>query len=126
MMVQHHVKYEETHGVDEIVMMDYDEHRKLHTRLRKEGKCTIPVKELHAISQAAYERTGKGKESHRRNNQIYSKKMENKQNCLFFYETVGVNALIEERIRVNPDTGTVRYVSRFKGNSKLKLMFIDI
>lgn len=53
MQVNHHVKYKEIHGVDEIVIMDKGEHGRLHTRLRREGKCNIPPKELARISMKA-------------------------------------------------------------------------
>ena len=126
MMVQHHEKYEEIHGEDKIVMMDADEHRKLHTRLRKEGKCTIPAKELQAISQAAYARTDKGIETHRRCKRKQSLIMDSKENCLQFYETVKTNVMIVEKIRFNPNTGAIWYFSCFRGSHKNKLKFIDI
>ena len=56
-MVHHHIKYKEIHGVDEIVMMEIGEHRKLHNRLRKENKCNILPSVLKKISWAAYSRT---------------------------------------------------------------------
>ena len=125
-MVQHHVKYEEIHGVDEIVMMDCDEHRKLHVRLRKEGKCTIPAEELQVISYAAYTRTDKGKETIRKTKRKQHQIMDNKKNCLQFYETVMTNVKIVEKIRLNPNTGAVWYSSCFRSNCKTKLKFIDI
>jgi hypothetical protein len=54
--VHHHVKYKEIHGIDEIVIMPHNEHRKLHSRLRREGKCNIPTEELQKISVAASQR----------------------------------------------------------------------
>ena len=39
--------------------MEKGEHRKLHNRLRREGKCNIPVEELDKISTAAHNRTDK-------------------------------------------------------------------
>ena len=55
-MVHHHVKYLEIHGVDEVVLMPKGEHIKLHNRLRREGKCNIPRTELAKISYMAYNR----------------------------------------------------------------------
>lgn len=55
-MVHHHAKYEEIHGVDVVVELSYGDHLRLHRRLRKEGKCNIPPKELHEISAAARQR----------------------------------------------------------------------
>lgn len=126
MMVQHHEKYEEIHGEDKIVMMDVDEHRKLHARLRKEGKCTIPTEELQVISQAAYARTDKGKSYYQRYQKRYNRVLMNKRNCITFSEAVKTNVLLIERIIVNPNTGTIGYVSRFRSRSKVKLKFIDI
>lgn len=54
--VHHHVKYKEIRGVDEIVILTRSEHQKLHARLRKEGKCKVPVKELEKISSLANRR----------------------------------------------------------------------
>ena len=55
-MVHHHVCYEEIHGYDLVILMPIGEHRKLHNRLRREGNCQIPSKELHKISIKAYKR----------------------------------------------------------------------
>jgi len=61
-LIQHHVKYKELHGVDEIVLMTQSEHKKLHMRLRKNNKCQVPRDELHKISAAAHRRTDKYKQ----------------------------------------------------------------
>ena len=52
-IVKHHIKYIETHGIDEVILMTRSDHQKLHRRLRKEGKLNIPVEELNRISQRA-------------------------------------------------------------------------
>jgi hypothetical protein len=56
-MVYHHVKYKEIHGIDEIVVMTAGEHIKLHRRLRKEGKCNVPVQVLGKLSREASAKT---------------------------------------------------------------------
>lgn len=56
MLVHHHVKYKEIHGVDEVVLMEKGEHTRLHIRLRREGKCNIPSEDLHKLSVSAYMR----------------------------------------------------------------------
>ncbi len=61
-LVEHHIKYKEIHGYDETVWITQSEHKKLHSRLRKEGKCNVSVDELHKISTAAHGRTDKAKE----------------------------------------------------------------
>ena len=53
MFVNHHIKYKEIHGVDEVVLMDKSEHRRLHARLRREGKCNISSDILRIISSKA-------------------------------------------------------------------------
>lgn len=58
-LVEHHTKYEEVHGKDETILMTKSKHSILHIRLRKEGKCKIPSKELNKISNKAQMRTDK-------------------------------------------------------------------
>lgn len=58
-MVEHHVKYKELHGVDETVWMTVREHKLLHMKLRREGKCTVSSGKLKKISGAARNRTQK-------------------------------------------------------------------
>lgn len=60
-MVQHHTKYIELHGVDEVVEMSRSDHELLHRRLRREGMCDVPVDELRRISVAAKNRGDKHK-----------------------------------------------------------------
>jgi len=52
-LIEHHIKYKEIHGVDETVWMTVSDHRKLHNRLRREGKCKIPIDELRGIAKKA-------------------------------------------------------------------------
>lgn len=58
-LVEHHTKYREIHGEDKTVFITNSEHVMLHRRLRREGKCNIPVKDLAKISNNAYKRTEK-------------------------------------------------------------------
>lgn len=62
MKIQHHKKYKEIHGEDEVVEMDVGEHLKLHRRLRREGCCNVPVEELRRIAIKAHNRTEKRKQ----------------------------------------------------------------
>lgn len=57
--IEHHSKYKEMHGFDETTWMTKSEHKKLHARLRKSGKCNVPVDELRRISKIAHSRTKK-------------------------------------------------------------------
>ena len=70
-MIQHHIKYLELHGVDEIVEITRSEHLKLHNRLRREGKCNVPVDVLRKISRAARERSPKVRAQKKAYNKAY-------------------------------------------------------
>jgi hypothetical protein len=82
-MVHHHIKYKEIHGVDEVVLMDKGEHCRLHRRLRREGRCNIPPKELSRISCAANGRIG-----HNRCSKISDKEYERLQKFGFAGESI--------------------------------------
>ena len=56
MLVHHHKKYFEFHGVDETIVMEAGDHKRLHARLRREGLCNIPSDELEKISARARRR----------------------------------------------------------------------
>lgn len=58
-LIEHHTKYKEIHGKDETIFISHGEHIRLHRRLRREGKCNIPPKELEKISNRAGWRTEK-------------------------------------------------------------------
>lgn len=58
-LVEHHAKYEEIHGEDKTIFISMSKHVRLHQKLRKEGKCNIPPKELARISANARRRTDK-------------------------------------------------------------------
>lgn len=60
-LIEHHTHYKEIDGYDETVWMTPSEHRLLHNRLRREGKCNIPAEELAKISNIARNRTDKVK-----------------------------------------------------------------
>lgn len=85
-LIQHHVKYKEIHGVDEIVLLTPEEHGQLHARLRREGKCNTPADELAKISMKAHKRTKKGKITQARQEltekrKAYLKAYEQTPNC---------------------------------------------
>lgn len=118
-LVEHHIKYLEIHGVDETVLMTQSEHQKLHYRLRRGGKCNIPVDELKKIAHAAHNRTAKTKER---------KKNYNKQNFqqINFHEAPGKNIDFHEQITYNKKTGNVSYFASFKRDNAHKLPVINI
>ncbi len=98
-MVQHHEKYLEIHGEDKIIWMTWSKHQKLHAALRRENKCRISSAILSKIAIKAHERL---------------------RQYVCFYETIGDNTLLCERIEYHPIDGTVSFVSRFKLNNKEK------
>lgn len=64
-IVEHHVKYIEIHGKDVTTFILQSEHIKLHRRLRKTGKCNIPIEILDKISTTASKRTKKAKRDYK-------------------------------------------------------------
>jgi len=114
-LVQHHVKYKEIHGEDVIVLMTRSEHKKLHNRLRREGKCNIPAIKLHTISNKAHKRT--------LSNKIKQREYESKSRIrMTFTENVGKNVSLYEIIDYNIHTNNFCYVSGFKTFHGLKLL----
>lgn len=113
-MDEHHVKYKKLHGVDETVFMTRSEHKKLHMRLRREGKCNVPPDELNKISHAARRRTGKP--------QKYLKDMQR----ISFSESYIPNIQLHEEIRYNPQNWNVSYYSGFTAHHNQKLPVIDV
>ena len=131
MLVEHHIKYKEIHGVDETIWMEKGEHLNLHRRLRNEGKCKIPPKELKKIATAAYARTKKAKEANARYNKndfviAYNIKY-NKENqrVLVFDETMMLNVLLREFWVYNKKIGTINISSHFVAQHGKKLYYID-
>jgi len=121
MLVEHHTKYKETHGVDETVWMSQSEHLKLHRRLRREGKCKTPVDELNKISQNARCRTKKGKaDRNKRQRESYIR------NRFHFWKNVAPKISLFEDLVYYPKTGTIGVFSYFEGNNGNKLLRVNI
>lgn len=114
-LIKHHIKYKELHGVDKIVLMTRSEHKKLHNRLRKEGKCNVSSDELAKISQAASNRAGVTKEYTDENIQRHS-----------FFEPMMKYINLFEEIRYNNKLGTLYICSWFAVNKRKKIFYIDI
>jgi len=137
---QHHVKYKELHGADKIVMLTHSEHRALHHRLRREGKCNVPVDELAKISDTARRRSPGGKAYGRsatrkagykkymqtEKGKTTAKKHEARRQSIRFDESFGEYTLFRERIRYNHATGFVGYTARFNARQGHVLPVIDI
>lgn len=130
-LVEHHVKYKEIHGMDETVWLTKSEHMKLHARLRKEGKCKIPVNDLNKISMHAYHRTQKAEYA----NQIYEQQERVKElratynknrRGIDFTETMLPNIQFHEMIRYNALNGNVFYHSHFRPANGKKLVEVTI
>ncbi len=119
MLVEHHKKYKEIHGVDETVWMERGDHYTLHNQLRKEGKCKVPFKQLKTISNAACGRTVKIKE--------WKKKyMKNNIQRIDFHETVMENIRLRETLQYNNKTGVVSWMSRFQGTNGKETIEVNI
>ena len=119
MLVQHHIKYIEIHGVDEVVMMEKGEHDKLHKRLRSVGKCSMTAVELDRISKRAHQRSKLGMAT------TAKWRKENWQQILE-YTPIGPGISLAERIAYNFNNGNVGYASWFTCQSKGKITYIDI
>lgn len=137
-LVEHHIKYKEIHGADETIWIEQGEHLRLHRRLRKEGKCNIPVEELTIISRRANGRTEKTKSRKRakathktparrqymqninKTPHIKASKRryaELAQQRIEVSEGVGENVRLKAYIMYNKLTGTVTYSARFEGTN---------
>lgn len=118
MLVEHHTKYKEIHGIDETVWITASEHRILHNRLRREGKCNIPAKDLEKISDRAGIRTSKFKEQHKK----YVKRFIRRT---AFITTLEKNIFVRETIYYNISTGNTTITSRFYGKHGVKLFYVE-
>ena len=118
-IVEHHTHYKEIHGFDRTVWMTASEHRKLHNRLRREGRCRMPANKLDKISRAARVRTDK------QQNQI-SRYNRNNIHRKCFTKSFGDNTILRERILINSKTDTVTYNSTFEGNHGYKIPIVDV
>lgn len=132
LLIEHHTKYKEIHGVDETKWMTVSEHRYLHNRLRREGKCNIPPDELENISLAAGRRTEKHKEYLREYEKTEKKKMLKSKYCkanimrIMFTDTLTRNVRLREEFAYNIVTNTFTVSSGFIGDHGIKLMIIQI
>lgn len=113
--VQHHTHYLEVDGYDEIVEMDKGDHYKLHKRLREEGRCNIPVKELSKIARAAHARTPLAKQYSKTPKVKEYRKQYQKKNMqtIYFEETQCKNIYLREQIIYNNETGKITVSSGF-------------
>ena len=130
-IVEHHIKYKEIHGVDETVFITRSEHQKIHRRLRREGKCKIPSKQLNVIANAAHNRTEKQKEYLKQYHQTDKMKQWQSNYCkkayqhIEFVESLSPSIMLREQITYNILTGVVSYTSQFKAYNGLSLYHQD-
>lgn len=131
-LVEHHIRYKEIHGIDESIWMTPSEHRSLHNRLRKEGKCGVHPEELADISLRAvkrgkrflnrileYDKTEK-RQLYR--HEYYKKNVKHK----VYQKTLVPNVILYEEITYNIKTNTLTITSGFKGGHGIKLPVIKI
>ena len=105
-LIHHHEKYLELHGKEKIIILCHSCHKKLHNRLRKEGKCNIPVKKLKKISNKSYVKKNK--------------------EYITFTETMMTNVQLQEMITYNKKSGSINYSSSFEANNGKKLWYHDV
>lgn len=117
-LMQHHVKYKEIHGYDEIVIMGYSEHRKLHNKLRREGRCKSPVELLHKVTKTAYARSPKGMQLRR----AYKKEH---RKTIRFWTALAPHVVLVEHLEIYNE-GNVVVSSYFVGNHGKKLLVVDV
>ena len=117
-MVHHHVCYEEIHGYDLVILIPSSEHKLLHNRLRKEGKCNIPANELAKISRNSKH----GIESSIKSQKKYNKNLDS----IDFYERLESQMGLHERIVYNYKTGNISITISFKNDSGLRLPIINL
>lgn len=124
---QHHIKYEEIHGEDEIVMLSRSEHRLIHRELRADGAKPIPVNVIQAAHQRSPERK-KYYENYCRSKcgKRTIKNLREKCRRIHFSEPLGNYTGLYEEIRYNPDTGSVTYSSMFRAVKGRKLIMVDV
>lgn len=131
-LIEHHTKYKEIHGVDESLWMTHSEHRNLHNRLRREGKCNIDPEELKRISLMATGRTDKRKkymEEYTKTEKFRGPKSEYcKANIMriTFSDTLTLNVILREEIAYNIATNTLTVSSGFTGGHGKKLLIMEI
>ena len=119
MQIEHHIKYKEIHGVDETKWMPMSEHKKLHYRLRKEGKCNISPNILEKISQKANRRTSKYKS--------FIKEYEKKNiERIHFTERLMPYVVFHEVLKYNNKTGTATWSAFFRATDGKKLYEVNL
>lgn len=109
-LVEHHIKYKEIHGVDETIWLTRSEHKKLHLRLRREGRCKIPVDDLSRIADRAFDRTKKARERHKKYNQNVKRYV--------IVETMLPYCQLVQTISYNLNNGVVSVGSSFRCSRK--------
>jgi len=144
MLVEHHIKYKEIHGVDETVWIELGEHQRLHHGLRKEGKCNIPVDILRRVSNAAQKRTKKAKEYYKKYRQrddakavqkLYRETSKSKEYHKEYFQkskktlklsctAMMNNVNLVEQLQLNVYTGHIYIHSFFCGGHGKKLLIV--
>lgn len=136
MLIEHHIKYKEIHGVDETIWMSQSEHLKLHRRIRREKRCNIPVNEMRIIASNAHKRTSKYKTNKKISRSTpeykeiarkYALEYGRKNKfCKAFTTTFIKNVRLCEFINYNIKTNSLSITSRFQERYGIKLYYIDL
>ena len=114
-LVEHHIKYKEIHGADETVWMTKREHNEIPFNSERFGKLTegISSAEMERITRNAHRRTQKVRERLKRN------KIE-------FYNKIGDNFSVVEKISFYPNTGNIGVSSWFRASRGSELLKLDV
>lgn len=136
-LVEHHTKYRDIHGIDETMWMTPSEHRNLHNRLRREGKCNVSSEELEKISRETRHRGDRHKDQIIRHTKKWYLTEEGKDYCvdrakklknnwIIFHETLAPNIRLHETIVYYDKTGTLTVSSGFVGDHGIKPLVVQI
>jgi hypothetical protein len=97
MFVQHHVKYKEIDGEDEIVLMSQKAHQMLHAQARRDGEPKVPEWIVRKAGYRSPRKLARNKINHRtEKNKEYGQCLE-----------------LRERLVINKNSGSVQWRSRF-------------
>lgn len=115
-LVAHHVKYKEIHGIDEIIWLTPSEHKKLHIKLSKTEGYIKPSKEIiiKAKNRASQNRPYRLK--YRQSERCKEKRQHYIHDHIFtlhFTENMGYKLRLMESIVYNTNTGDIMVTSCF-------------
>ncbi len=115
MLINHHVKYKEIHGIDETEKVTRREHMILHGRPVVGMKSNNPIPRKIAVAAG-----------NRIHMPAHNKIIHDKRNTIDFNDRIDKNIVLRETMIVNPSTNTITWSSRFIGDHGRKIIGVDI